>query len=448
MRILFIAVLFIFFNLNYAAAEAGRYNIILISVDSLRPDHLGCYGYRRNTSPEIDAFAKDAIVFENAFCQGTWTLPSHASIFTSRYPFVHGAGIRVPPFGLDGLNEVELTLAEILKGHGYKTAAFTGGNHVRAELGFKQGFDTYYDTVDWTWVNRGMLDTTVPLALKWLEDNRQNNFFLFLHGFDVHFPYNYSESSYEKMFNPAYEGIIDKTWLVWGTVTRIFQNRYIDESGRQVKFSPKDVAHIIARYDGGVRHADSYVGKFLKKIKEMGLSDNTIILILSDHGMELFEHGHVGWCYSPYDEVLRIPLIIKHPGLKEKHKRIAATAQLIDVMPTILGFLALPVPPEAQGTNLLPAIEGKVLDGFNEYIYAQYGSGVVRSRKWKYIAKYELYDLENDPGERHNLINKQPEIAIEYLQRLKDIIKDGNALINMKRLKMKTSAGPGEYGYW
>ena len=175
-------------------------NVILIAVDSLRADHVGIYGYDRNTTPNIDDFAKDNILFTQAIAQGTRSLVSHASLFTSQYAEVHGAGMDQELKGLNPLDPSALTMAEVFKEQGYKTAAFVGGGHLEPQFGFNQGFDVYS--------SKGVsFDKSIAAAANWLEENKNEKFFLFLQSYDTHFPYEAPEP-FRHMFDSGYEGIL------------------------------------------------------------------------------------------------------------------------------------------------------------------------------------------------------------------------------------------------
>ncbi|MDP3901019.1 MAG: sulfatase, partial [bacterium] len=326
-------------------------NVIIISIDTLRADHLGLYGYSRDTSPNLDKFSKEALVFDQAIAQAPFTLSSHASILTSQYPPVHGL------LGLeDVLAPSKLTLAEVLSSNGYQTAAFVGDGELESRFGFSQGFDSYID-------NGGeYLETTIPLAEAWLKSQRKGRFFLYLQGYDVHGPYEKPEP-YGKMFtDPNYAGVLsDKTKYRLdyqeseprSVLQKIMKLNgkpvLVEDDGSSAPLTQEDVEYIIASYDGGVRHTDNLIGGFFGQLKQMGLYEDSIIIVLAGHGeslgddlarqaepssSRLFGHGQV------YDELIRAPLLIKVPGLEPA--RISSSVQLIDLFPTILDFLGIP----------------------------------------------------------------------------------------------------------
>lgn len=397
----------------------GEYNIILIILDSVRSDHLSCYGYQRDTSPAIDKLASEGILFEQAISQSNWSLPSHCSIFTSRYVPIHGINSVERK-----LADSELTLAEILKIYDYKTAGFTGGFWLDSIFNIGQGFDIYHDEKPFS-----KLKDTIPLAISWLEENKEDRFFLLIQGFDGHSPFNLPES-YEEMYaDPDYNGIFKTMVLDHRIGDRLFgYTFFLDyEYTKKVKITDKDIEYIIAHYDASISYADKYIGEFLEKLDKLSLRDSTIVILTSYHGTSLFEHGiilrrlHGGGT----EDVIRVPLIIRHPGLNKRTGRIDTQVQHIDIMPTILDFLGIPVNHEAQGKSLVPLIEGKAKADFNKFVYSNcFKSNVVRTNIWKLIdvrqagKGFELYNLQKDPTEQNNLIRYKPEIADRLKRKL------------------------------
>lgn len=441
---------------NGEAVIPEKYNVILILLDSVRADHLSCYGYHRKTSSAIDQLAKEGILFRQAISQATWSLPAQCSIFTAKY---------VPAHGVDDihkkLSNSELTLAEILKIYGYKTAAFTGGFWVGSIFNLGQGFDVYDDKLTF-----GKLRDTVPLAISWLEKNKGNRFFLLLQGFDGHSPFNLPKS-YEEMYtNPNYNGIFKTLTIDHRIGDRLFgYTFFLDyDYKKKVKITDRDIDYIIARYDASITYGDGYIGQFLKKIKEFGLEDNTIVILTSYHGTPLFEHGIIlrrkhGSCA---EGVIHIPLIIRHPGLNKMNREIDNMVQQIDFMPTILDFLGIPINHQAQGSSLIPLIEGKAGSGFNKYVYSTgHNEMVIKTKTWKLIdvcpqtgrEALELYNLQKDPAEQNNLIRKEQKVAKilkrkldEWLERLKVNSEKLNLIPEYEIDKIKEEMK--KAGYW
>jgi len=425
---------------------AMRYNVIIVMLDTLRADHLGCYGYFRNTSPNIDKLAKKGILFQRAFSQSSFTLPSHASLFTSQYVNTHKVD-RIER----RLSDEKLTLAQVLKDNGYKTAAFIyNAAQLDPVYGLNQGFDLYDFGVDKNnW--KVSFEKTLPAALKWIEQQKNDSFFVFLHANDIHDPYR---SSFENFFDPDYKGRLDNE--NFATSVEWHQNN-LTRTAREIK-------HIVAHYDGGIKYADGFVGKLIEQLEKWSLLDNTIIILLSDHGEILADRGKRFYhAFSVHDEEVHVPLIIVHPRHK-KIKKIKAQVQLIDVMPTILDLLGIGKTDMAlEGRSLAGLIAGKQVQDFKRYVYAECIRGesqkvgvinrhlMVRTPLWKLVSStcaqengqkeipflmsieladgsivnlpvecgYELYNLKKDPKETKNLINKDyKKIELELLNKL------------------------------
>lgn len=426
---------------SQTSKQRNSYNVIVIVISTLRADHLGCYGYKRPTSPNIDKLAAEGLVFEQAFSQSNWTLPSMISLFTSKYVSAHSVNDRNLSVSLD-----ELMLAEILKLYEYKTAAFTGGLDLKSIYHLDQGFDIYFDKV--ASGSMGGWKETIPLALDWLTRNKDDKFFLFLHTYDVHQPYHYPEP-YENLYDPDYKGVVDRLTLDYN---------FLKNLGKDSPYKLKDIEHIIAHYDGGITYADSYIGKLLVKLKRLGLQDKTIIILTADHGEALYDHDNFDRYGSNqlYEEIIHIPLVIKHPGIKPKGKRMATQVQLVDILPTILSFLGIPIKEEAQGSNLASIIEGKPLDGLNQSIFSEGRNKkwALRTKKWKLIginSNFELYNLEKDPRERSNVSKKYPDkvykLYQKYLEWYKKI-KSKTTLDNKIILDEQAIKDIKEAGYW
>jgi arylsulfatase A-like enzyme len=415
-----IAIIFILSVGSNAQGEGEKQsNIVLILLNAARADHLKAYGYQRNTTPNIDNLSKESAIFEQAIAQANWTLPSLASILTSRY--VHNLGVWERG---NRISEEELTLPEILKIYGYRTAAFVGGLDTMADYGLSQGFDCYYDDTADSPMNS--FNETVPLAIDWLKKNKDNKFFLLVHGYDVHAPYNYP-APYEDMYDPHYSGIVDELSLDYPLLKNIRGN-VLFWDGERINLTERDIGHIIAHYDAGLTYADKFIGELLAEIDRLGLWDDTTVIVTSEHGEELGDHtgfdrfGRM----NLYDEVIRVPLIIKPPFADLKGKHISKQVQLIDIMPTILDLLGIPINKEAQGASLVALIKpGDVSKDFDRYAFSQTGpeKWSIRAGQWKLIAdngEYELYNLEEDEREANNLARRHPEVVYGLVRRYLD----------------------------
>lgn len=266
-----------------AAAPAGKYNVVVILMETLRPDHLGCYGYQRATSPNIDRLAAKGAVFENAFAQSSQSLISAASIFTGLYPPSHGV-IRVDR----RLNPDITTLAVELKKHGYRTAAFTSGFFLNRGFGLGSGFEVYDDSKDF-----GTLADVVPGALKWLRENKDIRFFLLIHGYDAHSPYRAPKEFLEK-FAALYAGPLSGVTLDYNLSDRIWRDGLYGDFHLEKKVAAlekNDVDYIVSRYDGAILHADNSAGKLLDELEAHGLGDKTVVVFMSSAGEALMSTG-------------------------------------------------------------------------------------------------------------------------------------------------------------
>jgi len=389
-------------------------NVLFILLDTLRADHLGVYGYERDTSPAIDRFAAQGVRYATAVAPSPWTLPSHVSLFTALPPIAHG--VLFDPRALD---ESALCLAEVLRENGYATAGFVGGPFLRSLYGLAQGFDLYDDET----VVRPLFEShqgrtspaLVGLATDWLADwsNRSERppFFLFLHLWDVHYDYT-PPAPYDTLFDPDYAGSITAENFELG-------DHISPEMAR------RDLDHVVALYDGEIRYTDDYVGTLLRVLEERSLADDTLVVFTSDHGEEFFEHGEKGHRKNLFDETMRIPLLIRYPGRVPAGLVVESLARLEDVPTTLLALAGIDRPaafgaPDApsagtardlsgdwSGDDLAPRVAFGDLHGTQSS---------VRTRTMKLILerhrgamRAELYDLEADPGERRDLRGTRPE---------------------------------------
>jgi arylsulfatase A-like enzyme len=450
-----------------AISGRKRYNVILFCLDTLRYDHLSLSGYHRKTSPNIDRLlAKEGIVFAQAISQASWTLPAAVSLLTSQY---------VPTHGIDRefkvLPDEAVTLAEVLVLYGYRTAAFTGGFHISHIYGVNQGFEVFYDEKEF-----GNLEDILPLAWDWLEDNAGHNFFLFIQAYDCHAPFRVP-ADMEHIYDPDYNGIMDN-FIFDHSLGDLIEGHRLTEplTGKVHHLRKADIEHLIAHYDAAISYMDLQIGEFLRKLDGLRLTDNTIIVFLSTHGEELMDHN--GRIFKrkhgdAYEEGIHVPLIMRHPGLKEIQGRtIDQLVQLIDVAPTILDFLDIPASYTMQGKSLLSLIKDEVQGEFYEYTfsggfnqrdpYEKFPEHMaIRTRQWKLIhifdprerkVTFELYNIEDDPGERRNLIKRYPRLSADLKEQLynwyetskgsRPEVTIDKALLKEMKEKMR------EYGYW
>jgi arylsulfatase A-like enzyme len=382
--------------------------IILVSLDTLRPDHLGIHGYSRDTSPRIDGFAASSFVFERALAPAPNTPPSQMSMMTSLYPARHGfTGLadRLAP-GIE-------TLAERLRAEGLETAGFVDGGYLSRAFGFDRGFATYDD-------QGGGLAGILPRALEWLDERSDEPFFLFLHAYDIHAPY-VSPAPYAGMFHATpYDGDVVPS------VERLevlFRNR--------VRLPPKDLQHLVDSYDEGIRYTDSQLGRLFDHLESLGRLDDTLVIVTSDHGEEFDEHGSLIHWQLYFQPNLRVPLIIRPPGGVAGPVRVREQAELIDILPTLLDLGGAPPLEAAQGRSLADVMHA-ALDGgagpprSEEIDRAAFGwwpdpeqlpiRSLVLDDYQLIFNDYapggdELYDIGADPMTQRNLASERPELV-------------------------------------
>ncbi len=385
-----------------------RPNIVLITIDTLRPDHLTCYGYDKPTSPRMDAFAGGAVLFEHVCCQSSQTLPSHASILIGTNPRSHKV-ISHESF----VDENTTTLAEMLKRRGYRTAAFISSHALDSKYGLDQGFDTYWEVHKQFTIPERQLhkvqekSATTDAVLDWLGGTTGSEFFLWVHWFDPHRPYN-PPPRYLREFAGGYTGTAtsDADFIM-----KVWRER--------IDLTPQDVDHLTGRYDGEVAFTDVQVGRVLDDLAARGLLDNTIVVVTADHGEILYEHEYYfGHDIGLYDECIMIPLIMHVPGHGRPGARLNPLVQSLDIMPTLLEVLGIEAPDYLEGKSLLPLMggtgEATVAFAFSETFPFPEKSPprhAVRTADAKLLWKETradtilkaYYDLLQDPGETANL---------------------------------------------
>jgi arylsulfatase A-like enzyme len=389
----------------------NRPSLILISIDTLRADHLGCYRYQRPTSPSIDQFAKTAVVFEQLVNPGGATLPVHLSMLTSLPPVVHGIFAQNP----QPLPEERITLAEQLSAAGYTTAAFTDGGFVSGQLGFDQGFDHFDDS-------GGHLEQILPRLEHWLDRNCHRPFFLFLHTYDVHsgkelLPYD-SPADFRDLFTQGYDGFTGCIGDRCGSELLAWINSRLraGDSAATELLSAADLDYLIALYDGGIRHVDYEIGRLLDRLSDRGIYDRSLIILTSDHGEEFFEHGKL-LHHQNYEENAVVPLIVKLPDQRSAGARVSALVSTIDIMPTVLDVAGIEPNRQAWGESLLPVIAGS--RSGRDFVHMASGPEKLRTDHWSLVLArgkpIGLYDLTSDPGETVDLAADRPAVVAELL---------------------------------
>ena len=395
----------------------GRPNIVLISIDTLRPDHLGCYGYTRNTSPSINKFAKESIRFTNCITPRTITSPAVTSILTGLYPQTHGVRRLCVP-----LNPKFATVVEYLKNAGYRTCGITCNRVLRRQLArLDSGFDMWDEDCPHRGTKFGFptyqkyAEDGNKVAYKWLEKNydKPEPFFLWIHYFEPHGPYNpphvFQEYTHTPLLIPAHE-IPEYQRLEEITTDMVDVNKYIVE------------------YDKEIRYTDHYVGELIDRLKEMGVYENSLVIVTADHGESLTEHefyiNHGGYTY---EACAKVPLLIKLPDyVPNKSEKddtvIEGQVSLIDLVPTMLDMAGVYQRSYLDGTSIIPVIEGMATQTHEQIFIEKLNlMKAVRTNDWKYImvradgpikAGQELYHISEDPLEAKNLFDpRNPEYS-------------------------------------
>jgi hypothetical protein len=383
-------------------------NVLLISIDTLRADHLHVYGYPRQVSPHIDRFAREAVLFDRDINTGGGTLPVHASMFTSLPPTVHG----VWPGGNEVLGANRITLAKQLHAAGYRTQGYTGGGFVRGVYGLGQGFDSFYD-------QGGNFRVELPLLETWLDSYEGGKFFVFLHTYDVHsgfdrLPYDHC-AVYDRLYTSFYKGTFDG--CIAGKCASELLSA-LNQIPGQTQGHPAaglnrfDVGYIMGLYDGGIAYTDEQLGNLFEHLKQIGLWDKTLIVLTADHGEEFLEHGRF-LHEQNYEEIARVPLLIRFPHAQFAGRRISELVSTLEVMPTILDAVGITPNPQVEGHSVLPLIASG--GSGRGWVYMKGSKEKLRTASWSLIVlggqPLELYDLTQDPHETRNVLGLHQEVA-------------------------------------
>jgi arylsulfatase A-like enzyme len=397
-----------------------RCSLVLVSIDTLRADHLGCYGYGRNTSPNIDRMAGDGILFERAHATSYVTADSHMSIFTSLYPSVHGVrNASVENRRALRLHPYIKTLPEILREAGYVTGAITGGGNAAADFGFDRGMDSFQ--VVWE------IDAAVEQATRFIEQHQNAPFFLFFHTYHVHDPYLPGPRT-PRFFEGSYKGKI----MVDGDKLRSLQKDGSFAEQRRAYWGlvnrddPDEIAYLVSLYDGEIWEVDHHLGRLLGFFR-LHVPD-AVIIVTSDHGEQFLEHGDV-LHNDLYQELLHVPLIIAGRRLASGI-RIRTPVSLIDLAPTALDLMGLPAIPQFQGRSLAPTLQGR--DRGRDIFSEKAGrKTTLLANGSKLIVSVnrlpEFYDLNSDAGEKSDLTSDVPRV-LDLARQLGETIAANHAL--------------------
>jgi arylsulfatase A-like enzyme/Tfp pilus assembly protein PilF len=374
-----------------AGVRQADLNVLVITLDTTRADRIGAYGYAGIQTPNLDRLAREGVLFEQAASPAPLTLPAHSSLFTGKFPPEHG----VRDNGGFFLDPRETTLAEILKGRGFQTGAFIGAYVLDSKWGINQGFDTYFDHFDlskYKAISLGAIqrpgNEVVDEGLKWLDHVGSSRFFGWMHLYDAHSPYEPPEP---------------------------YKSIYRDRP-----------------YVGEIAFDDAQVGRVVSYLDAHGLLDKTIIIVMGDHGESLTEHGEATHGFFVYESTVHVPLIVRAPfSAMRGGRRVADVVRSVDVMPTVLEMLGVPPPGGIEGVSIAPLMTGAVkelgLETYSEAMYPLHHFGwsdlrAMRTGRFKLIAapRPELYDLQDDPGEHHDVFAGRQALGQRMLDRLRE----------------------------
>jgi arylsulfatase A-like enzyme len=423
-------------------APGRRMNVLLISIDTLRRDHLGCYGYKRIGTPNIDRFAASATKFENAYCSSPWTLPSMASMITGRYPTI---------CGVDEFNRLRpglATLAEILRAEGYRTEAYVTNIFMHPEYGYGNGCDVYLmngdrrclyplrETLLYTWIDRALRATDAALgrdrtdtrfngdetvaALKRLGEG-ERPFFLWCHFMDPHNPYTPPRG-----YVPPYPGI--KPAEAYELMDELQKEGW---AAGDWPVEGKDIEKFAMLYDGEIAYVDEHFGRIIDALGETGLADNTAVIVLNDHGEEFDDHGSYGHGHTLYPELINMVLLARVPGNDFPASARTRYISHVDIMPTILDAVGVSTAAKLDGRSFLEEESEGEGGGraYSERLQRGAERKGVHGEGWQLIlntesGERELYDLSADPGATENLAGRGVPVENDLYADLTDFIKN------------------------
>lgn len=406
--------------------QAARTNIIVISMDALRMDRTGLGGHKGGLTPNLDRLGEESVVFSQCMSAASWTLPSHMSMWTARWPSVHRVTNKLSLLGQGQMADTTLspgieTFPRLLSEAGWRAAAFTGGAGVSGRFGFGRGFETYIDDRPFAG-----LDYSAPLAIDWLRAHKDEHFFLFLHGYDSHGQHPLPESIIRSIpySGPLKGDIEEQAGLREKGLANIRAPG--DDSSLQGAVGPEDAAFLAAIYDRKVQQADERLGAFLDEVRAMGLMENTLIVVVSDHGDEFLEHGALDHGHTLFEEQLHTVFLMRVPGYA-RNQPVEGVVRTVDLFPTVFDLLGLPVPPGVDGQSLLPLLRGEegARVAFAETDYRLFvHQRAIRDGKYKLVIDLQdgqrrLFDLSADPGEQADISSGEPRRTYELEQALK-----------------------------
>ena len=434
---LLVGLAFVAFASAHDPAPDPRPNVLFISIDTLRADHLDVYGYPYRTAPNLSALAAEGTLFRNAISPTSWTLPAHVTMLTGLHPLGHGVLSREQRIGAD-----QRSLSTLLGEAGYATGAFVGTDpfgNVGSRYGFDQGFEFFHhwphprrfrharllrELDEWRLLvvdeEVGGATAQVDAVAGWLRGQRRAPFFLFLHFYDVHsktrgLPYAGPEP-FREQFCSGLD--VDALETCRG---ELCATPLLDAMarGEEKPYGPEQARILRCLYDGGIAYMDAELGRLFAVLEEEGLADQTAVVVTSDHGQAFFEHG-TPLHNTLYEEITRVPLIVRIPGAPGL-QRVEGVVRLRDLAPTLLELTGTAPPPGLQGKSLVPVLRGEAQDFDEPALSVVYGGDqlslregpwkLIRSKAQKGREKLEVFDLRKDPGEKKNLAAAERERA-------------------------------------
>lgn len=455
-----------------ATRQKTRPNVVLITMDTTRADHLSCYGYFRKTTPHLDKLAKESLLFRNAYTTDSWTLPAHASIFTGLYPSQHGAHGSMDVWIWDlgaKLSDQFTTLAEFLQKEDYRNAGVIGGPYCSSHFGLNQGFDYYNDNLinikpdlDHFMLYK-IIGKFIPLkdlafrygysgtriasqmndiVFKWLDKNYPHPFFLFVNYFDAHGPFD-APSPYDMLYkgknreiiNNPKDGVrkINYCEREWALIQSVLSGEH--------NLSDEEKEHLISQYDGKISYLDFHMERLFQKLKDLKIYDQTMIIIVGDHGESFGEHRLMFHNLALYENLLRVPLIIKYPLSVQKTGIVEYQVSLVDILPEILFTLGIPIPDAIQGIPLHETgRKGIVAENYRQRYFVNLSPlrfdrdlRTIIKGDLKYIwasnGKNELFNLSKDPGELKNVLAVLPREGEEMQTALDNLLSSGTFVV-------------------
>ncbi len=464
-------------------------NVLLVSLDTVRADHTSAYGYERDTTPVLAALAAEGTVFENAFSTGNESAWSHAALFTGRF----ASELATPIYATYGIPSAASLVSEGLRASGYATAAFSAGGHVTADFGFDQGWDRFLAQPGF-----GSLYDTGPLASAWVEAlPAERPWFVFLHGYDAHRPYTrpgpWDHLYAEGAGSPLAEAVCRSPCLsemvlgdvlfpelvpAWFTHTggaQIMAPEGYDRlataapEARRVGLTPADRAHIVAHYDGALRYADTLLGQTLTRLSTSGKLDNTVVIVVSDHGEDLLDHGYMNHRTGLFDSCTRVPLVVWGPGF-EGGRRSADLVDGRDVAATIVAVTGVVAPAGSGGRDLRAVAKGEApgdavfSEGVMDMVSVRtathrlvYRGAPLADPTYAALLRaapldgggFELYDLRVDPGELTPAHDEATTAVLrDRLVAWREGLRVGDYVLPQAQVSSEVAASLREHGYW